>query len=188
MEAKIYTLGAKSITVLEGDITTRTVDAIVNAANNHLWMGSGVAGAIKRKGGELVEREAIVQGPIAIGGAVVTSAGSLPCKFVIHAAAMGQDLTTDASEISAATSNSLQRCADFKIKSVSFPALGTGVGGFSLLECAGLMLSAVAAHLEKSRYPSKVEFVLFGERAFAEFARAADEFFGGGAGIARGGG
>ncbi len=188
MEGKSYTFGANSITVIEGDITARTADAIVNAANNHLWMGSGVAGAIKRKGGELIEREAVAQGPIAVGSAVVTSAGALPCKFVIHAAAMGQDLTTDAAKISAATASSLQKCADFKLDSVSFPALGTGVGGFSIAECAALMLSELAAHFGKSRYPSKVEFVLFGERAYAEFAMAVDDFFAGKSGFKRGGG
>lgn len=177
MEANTFTLNGKSIVILEGDITARICGAIVNAANNHLWMGSGVAGAIKRKGGELVEREAVAQGPIAVGEAVVTSAGSLPCKYVIHAAAMGQDLSTDTSKISAAVKNSLLRCADFKIESVSMPAIGTGVGGFSVGKCAEIMLKAAAEHLIDAEYPRKIEFVLFGESAYGTFLSAAREFF-----------
>lgn len=182
MEGTNFSVSGKKVAVLEGDITARVTDAIVNAANNHLWMGSGVAGAIKRKGGELVEREAVAQGPVAVGEAVVTSAGSLPNKFVIHAAAMGQDLSTDAMKIEAATKNALLRCVDFRIESVSFPAIGTGVGGFGVDDCARIMIGAVKAHLDAHEYPRKVEFVLFGGTALGAFARAAQELLGGASG------
>src|ERR671924_1880163 len=82
--------------VVQGDITEFTVDAIVNAANNHLWMGAGVAGAIKHRGGQIIEDEAVRQGPIPVGEAVVTGGGSLKARYVIHAAAMGPDLVTNA--------------------------------------------------------------------------------------------
>src|SRR3990170_7908766 len=97
------------IEVLRGDITKLELDALVNAANNRLWMGGGVAGALKRAGGPEIEAEAIKKGPIPIGEAVVTGAGKLKAKYVIHAAVMGQDLQTDATKIRQATVNSLKR-------------------------------------------------------------------------------
>ena len=75
-----------TITLQQSDITKVEVDAIVNAANNYLWMGAGVAGAIKQKGGKIIEEEAVSQGPIEVGDAVITSGGNLPVKYVIHAA------------------------------------------------------------------------------------------------------
>ena len=96
------------IQIRKGDITESTSEAIVNAANNHLWMGGGVAGAIKRKGGAAIEREAMAQGPIEVGSSVMTSGGTLPSKYVIHAAVMGQDLHTDAERVRAATRSSLR--------------------------------------------------------------------------------
>jgi uncharacterized protein (DUF433 family) len=85
--------------VIEGDITALEVDAIANAANNALWMGAGVAGAIKRAGGDEIEREAVAKGPIEVGEAVAAGAGRLAAKWVIHGAVMGQDLRTDAGEL-----------------------------------------------------------------------------------------
>jgi O-acetyl-ADP-ribose deacetylase (regulator of RNase III) len=118
--------------VQQGDITRVKADALVNAANNHLWMGGGVAGALKREGGPEVEAEALAKGPIPVGEAAVTTAGRLPARYVIHAAVMGQDLRTDADKIQRATRNSLLRADEIGIKTVAFPALGTGVGGFPL--------------------------------------------------------
>src|SRR5882672_2678215 len=97
-----------AITVVEGDITRLEVDAVVNAANDHLWMGAGVAGAIKRAGGEEIEREAVAKGPIAVSDAVATGAGRLPARWVIHAAVMGQDLRTSADTIASATRRTLE--------------------------------------------------------------------------------
>jgi len=164
----------KTIRVVEGDITDRDTDAIVNAANNHLWMGAGVAGAIKSKGGVAIEGEAMAQGPIAVGEAVVTSAGLLKNRYVIHAAGMGQDLTTSADIIRTVTLNTLARCVEFGIESVSFPTIGTGVGGFPIGECAGIMLGAVADHFAENDTPSLVEFVLWGSAAYEEFVRVAE--------------
>ena len=102
-------IGATTIEVIQGDITACAVDALVNAANNHLWMGAGVAGAIKRQGGQVIEDEAVRQGPIAVGAAIVTGGGLLKARHVIHAAAMGQDLVTNADLIRQATINSLRQ-------------------------------------------------------------------------------
>jgi len=133
-------LSGLKIKLIQGDITDQEVDAIVNAANNHLWMGAGVAGAIKRKGGNQIEDEAMKKGPIPIDEAIVTSAGKLKAKYVIHAAVMGQDLITNEEYIKNATLNSLKRAEELKIKSIAFPAFGTGVGGFPLDRCAQIML------------------------------------------------
>ncbi len=159
-----------TVTVVEGDLTARTVDAIVNAANNHFWMGGGVAGAIKSRGGVEIEREAMAQGPVPPGASVVTSAGTLPARHVIHAAVMGQDLQTDADLIRNATASALARAAEHQLLSIAFPALGTGVGGFPLRECARIMAEAVREHAQTATSVRVVEFVLFGQRAFAEFA------------------
>jgi O-acetyl-ADP-ribose deacetylase len=160
---------AARIECVEGDITDQDTDAIVNAANSELWMGSGVAGAIKRKGGVGIEREAISKGPIAPGEAVVTGAGNLPASYVIHAAAMGSDLQTSESLIRSATRGSLQRAAEQSCQSVSFPSLGTGVGGFSMDRCAAIMVDEAAKNLVQPTPVTVVRFVLFGIQAYEVF-------------------
>ena len=153
-----------------GDITEQATDAIVNAANNHLWMGSGVAGAIKAKGGEEIEREAMKLGPIEPGQAVTTSAGRLKARCCIHAAAVGQDLATSADFISKATRSSLTEAARLGLDSIAFPALGTGVGGFPAEACARLMTAAALSHSRTNARPGSVKFVLRDEPAFRSFA------------------
>lgn len=152
--------------VVQGDITEVEADAIVNAANNHLWMGAGVAGAIKRKGGKEIEDEAMKQGPIPLGEAVVTSAGKLKARYVIHAVVMGQDLVTNEEYIKNATQNSLKRAEELKMESIAFPAFGTGVGGFSMDRCASIMLDQVKEFSRKTRYLKEVLFVLFDKKSY----------------------
>jgi len=164
--------GPGVIRLVEGDICERDVDAVVNAANNHLWMGGGVAGAIKRRGGEEIEREAVAKGPIDIGDAVVTTGGRLRARHVIHAAVMGQDLGTSADYIRRATLSALARASELGLESIAFPALGTGVGGFPLEECARIMLDAAANHLRAGTSLKTIEFVLFGPEAYRAFAEA----------------
>ncbi len=164
------TIGKAVVEVLQGDITDMDTDAVVNAANNHLWMGAGVAGAIKRKGGPEIESEAVAKGPIPVGEAVVTGAGRLKAKFVIHAAAMGQDLETDEQKIRAATANSLCRARDLAIESIAFPALGAGVGGFPLSEVAAIMVDEVERHLQgRESNVTRIVFSLFGAEALHAF-------------------
>ncbi len=157
------------IDVQQGDITRVEADALVNAANNHLWMGGGVAGALKREGGPEVEAEALAKGPVPVGEAAVTTAGRLPARYVIHAAVMGQDLRTDADKIRVATRNSLLRADELEIKTIVFPALGTGVGGFPLAECARIMVDEVIRYSGGETALEKVTFVLFDEPAFRAF-------------------
>ena len=162
---------SKSIICQQGDITEAEVDAVVNAANNHLWMGAGVAGAIKRKGGKEIETEAVEKGPIRVGEAVVTRAGRLKAKYVIHAAVMGQDLRTDQKRITDATLNSLKRAEELKLDSIAFPALGTGVGGFPMDKCAEFMLWEAREFLKGSRHLKKVIFVLFDRDGYEAFEK-----------------
>ncbi|HTY38576.1 MAG TPA: macro domain-containing protein [Bacteroidota bacterium] len=164
-------VGKGEISVLRGDIADQDTDAIVNAANNHLWMGSGVAGAIKRKGGIAIEQEAIAKGPIEIGSAVSTAAGSLRATRVIHAAVMGQDLHTDAEYIRKATRACLAIAEKERLSSLSFPALGTGVGGFSLFHCASIMIGESVDFMIRASTLHEVRFVLFDEEGCAIFEK-----------------
>jgi len=160
------------ISVIQGDITQVKVDAIVNAANNKLVMGGGVAGAIKKKGGKVIEEEAVKKGPIRIGEAVFTSAGNLPSKFVIHAATMGLDFQTDEIKIRDSCSNALKVVEELKIKSIAFPALGCGVGGFPLLASAKIMSQEVFKHLrDKKTSLKEVIFCLYDKEAYDIFNR-----------------
>ncbi|MGI8784367.1 MAG: macro domain-containing protein [Acidobacteriota bacterium] len=155
------------VDLVQGDITEAATDAIVNAANNHFWMGAGVSGAIRRKGGEQVEREAVAQGPVRIGQAVATSAGNLPHRHVLHAAVMGQDLVTSEDLIREATRNVLALADRLQLQSIALPAFGTGVGGFPLPACARAMIEEVRRF--PALYLRKVVFVLFDATAFEAF-------------------
>lgn len=139
------------IKIVQGDITELKVDAIVNAANNKLMMGGGVAGAIRKKGGQSIEDEAVKKGPIKIGGAIFTSAGSLPAKYVIHAATMGINFQTDEIKIRESSKSALKVAQELKIKSIAFPALGCGTGGFPILASAKIMAQEVLKHLREEK-------------------------------------
>lgn len=165
----------KSLKISKGDITESRSEAIVNAANNHLWMGSGVAGAIKRKGGISIEKEAVSRGPIEVGEAVATGAGNLHSKYVIHAAAMGQDLRTDERKIASATRKALLLADHLGLRSIDFPALGTGVGGFPLDKAAAVMIGEARRFLEESVSVEVVGFVLFDDEAFQIFRKELGE-------------
>ncbi len=150
------------IEVMVGSITRAPVEAIVNAANSELWMGAGVAGAIKSEGGESIEREAVAQGPIEPGQAVATGAGRLPdpIRWVIHAATMGPDLRTSGELIASATRSALGCAASVGARSVALPAMGTGVGGFSMEEAARLMVAEARAFAERDERLERIVFVV----------------------------
>jgi O-acetyl-ADP-ribose deacetylase (regulator of RNase III) len=158
------------IEIIEGDITQVAADVLVNAANNHLWMGAGVAGALKKTGGREIEEEAMRKGPVAVGEVVVTSPGRLPAKYIIHAAVMGQDLRTNAVIVGQATINALREADQLGVRSIALPALGTGVGGFPMAECARIMISAARAYSPQNHL-EKVFFVLYGRAAYRVFSR-----------------
>jgi len=156
--------------VREGDIAEVEADAIANAANDHLWMGAGVAGALKRVGGDEIEHEAMAQGPIELGTAVATAAGRLHARYVVHGAVMGQDLRTNAELVRRTTRSCLDVADELGCRSLALPAFGTGVGGFPLDECARIMVGEAQAF-----GPRSLEYVLFavrGQDAEAAFQAA----------------
>ena len=160
------------IKIIQGDITELKVEAIVNAANNKLLMGGGVAGAIKRKGGQAIEDEAVKRGPIEIGAALATSAGKLKAKYVIHAATMGMDFKTDEVKIRASCASALKEAEKLKISSIAFPALGCGVGGFPGAGAAKIMAQEAFRHLwfdEPKTSLREISFVLSDEPAYNIF-------------------
>lgn len=158
----------------QGDITDVAVDAVVNAANTQLLLGAGVAGAIRRKGGPSIQRECDAIGPIALGEAAITTAGNLPARYVIHAASMSLGGETTARSLRDAVRASLGRAEEKGLKGIAFPAIGTGVAGFPLDECARIMFAAVLEHLAGKTSLEKVSFVLFGDDAYRTFAREFD--------------
>ena len=156
--------------VVEGDIAALEVDAVANAANDRLWMGAGVAGALKRAGGEEIEQEAVAQGPIPLGSAVATTAGRLRASHVLHGAVMGQDLRTNADLVGRTTKSCLELADELGARSLALPAFGTGVGGFPLDECAQIMVGVARAYEPASL--ERVVFAVFGDEARQAFEAA----------------
>jgi O-acetyl-ADP-ribose deacetylase (regulator of RNase III) len=165
-------IGAAIVAIERGDISLSDADAVVNAANTTLAMGAGVAGALKKRGGVVIEEEAMRLGPVEIGDAVLTTAGNLAATHVIHAAVMGPDLKTDPEIIGKATQAVLALAGKRKLASLAFPALGTGVGHVPPPLAADAMLGAVVSHLKAGGSTLKrVVFVLYQDdtyRAFVE--------------------
>jgi O-acetyl-ADP-ribose deacetylase (regulator of RNase III) len=148
------------------------VDAIVNAANNDLILGAGVAGAILRKGGESIQEECKEIGSIPVGYAAITGAGKLKARHVIHAASMGLgDVPTTSKTLRTSTAHSLRLAAERNLKTIAFPAIGTGVSGFPLEECAQIMLSEAVQHLKGETPLDTIYFVLFDTRTKEIFER-----------------
>ena len=137
----------KRIELQEGDITKMDVDAVVNAANNDLILGAGVAGAIKKAGGPTIQVECNRIGRIALGEAAITGGGNMKAKHVIHAASMELGGRTTPDSLRKATKNSLLRADENGVKTIAFPAIGTGVAGFPVEDCAAIMLDVVVEHL-----------------------------------------
>ena len=167
MKARI---GAASVSIERGDLTDWDVDAIVNAANTTLVMGAGVSSAIKRKGGVIIEEEAIRQGPVEVGEAVLTPGGNLAATHVIHAAVMGPNLKTDAETVTRSTRAVLSMADKHRITSIAMPALGTGVGHVPPQVSAEAMVTAVVEHLRSGKTSLKrVVFVLYQDDAYRTF-------------------
>ena len=159
------------IQIQQGDITEMDVGAIVNAANNDLILGAGVAGAIHRKGGPTIQDECNEIGSIPLGYAAITSGGNLKARYVIHAASMGLGgERTTAKSLRTSTAHSLRIAAERKLKTVAFPAVGTGVSGFPVEECAQIMLGEAVQHLKGGTSLETIYFVLFDEATRNTFA------------------
>jgi O-acetyl-ADP-ribose deacetylase (regulator of RNase III) len=160
---------ADRVAIMQGDLTEMDTDAIVNAANNDLQLGGGVAGAIRRKGGSEIQSECNEIGMIPVGGAAITSGGKLKARYVIHAASMELGGRTEAHALRSSTAHSLRIAAQKGLKTIAFPAVGTGIAGFPMRECAEIMLREVAKHFEGPTPLVKVTFVLFDKEAFDVF-------------------
>jgi len=161
---------SEKIKVVRGDITQMRCDAIVNAANTELVLGSGVAGAIKAKGGPRIQRECDRIGQVPLGEAAVTEAGTLNAKYVIHAAGMRPGGRVDENSLRSTTLNSLKRAQEKGIKTIAFPAIGTGVGGLPLERCAKIMIDCVIGYLDSNQGSIEILYlVLFDEHAFQVF-------------------
>jgi O-acetyl-ADP-ribose deacetylase (regulator of RNase III) len=166
---------AERIIVQRGDLTEMETDAIVNAANNDLQLGGGAAGAIRRKGGDAIQRECNEIGSIPVGSAAITGGGNLKARFVIHAASMQLGGTTSAKDLRSSTAIALKIAADKKLKTIAFPAVGTGIAGFPMRECAEIMTEEAAKHLTGATSLEKIYFVLFDDDARKIFESAARE-------------
>jgi O-acetyl-ADP-ribose deacetylase (regulator of RNase III) len=166
---------ADKVVILQGDLTEMGTDAIVNAANNDLQLGGGVAGAIRRKGGESIQKECNEIGTIPLGGAAITSGGKLKARYVIHAASMSLGGMTTAKNLRSSTAHSLRIAAENGLKTIAFPAVGTGIAGFPMRECAEIMLDETVKHLKGATTLEKVHFVLFDRPSLREFEEVWEE-------------
>lgn len=167
-----------TVRIEQGDITKYKVDAIVNAANCQLQLGGGLAGAIARAGGPKIQAECDRHGPVRIGQAAITSAGFLPAKFVIHQASMSLGEDTTAEGLRDSTRAVLALAEKNGVKTLAFPATGTGIAGFGLRECAMIMLGEVKKHLAGKTALTEVCFVLFDQHAARVFQDVYEMLFG----------
>jgi O-acetyl-ADP-ribose deacetylase (regulator of RNase III) len=164
-----YAVNNCNLILIEGDITELDVDAIVNAANSQLQLGSGVAGAIREKGGPSIQEECDKLGGTYVGGAVLTGAGNLKAKHVIHAVGPKMGEGEEESKLRNATMNSLLVAAEHGLKSIAFPAISTGVFGFPIDKCADIMLTVAVEYLKRPGNLEEVSFCLWGEENYSIF-------------------
>jgi len=163
---------ANRIQIRQGDLTEMDVDAIVNAANNDLILGAGVAGAIGLKGGIEIQKECDEIGSIPVGYAAITTGGNLKARYVIHAASMSlAGIPTTSKSLRTSTAHSLRLAAERKLQTIAFPAVGTGISGFPMDECAQIMLTEAIEHLKGETSLQTVYFVLFDARGRETFER-----------------
>jgi O-acetyl-ADP-ribose deacetylase len=163
------------VTLRQGDLTEARVDAIVNAANNDLMLGGGVAGAIRTKGGSSIQEECNRIGPIRIGEAAITGGGKLAARHVIHAASMRLGGATSEQGLRESTRNSLLRAEENGLESIAFPAIGTGIAGFPMDRCAEVMLEEIREHLKGATSLKRVEMMLFDKRSLEVFEKTSEK-------------
>lgn len=150
---------------MSGDLVEQDVEAIVNAANNDLQLGGGVAGAIRRAGGPSIQDECDTHGPIRVGEAAITGAGRMRARFVIHAASMSLGGRTTRPSLMSSMDAVFRLAHAHEVKTIAVPAVGTGIAGFPIDECARVMAECLSAALSRGWQASEVRFVLFGEDA-----------------------
>jgi len=161
----------EKIRVVEGDIALLDVEAVVNAANTHLRLGGGVAGAIRTRGGPAIQEECDRLAPIEVGEAVITGGGNLKAKYIIHAVGPVNGEGDEEAKLARATLSSLQIASDRKILSLAFPAISTGIYRFPLQKCSQIMLRLTLDFLKKNGYPREIVFCLYGAEAYEVFRK-----------------
>ncbi len=170
------TSGGRELRIVQGDITRETTDAIVNAANEHLAHGGGVAGAISRAGGPAIQAESTRKAPIATGEAVITTAGNLPAKYVIHAVGPRGGGHESDLLLEAAVRSALHVAEQNKLQSIAFPAISTGIFGYPLHDCARIMTKVCAEWIrDPARHLETIRIVLFDRTAYHAFEQALSE-------------
>jgi O-acetyl-ADP-ribose deacetylase (regulator of RNase III) len=165
------TVAGRMLTLVEGDITEMQTDAIVNAANAQLVLGGGVAGAIRRKGGPQIQAECDRIGGTFVGGAVITTGGTLKARHVIHAVGPRMGEGDEDAKLKNATLNALKVADEHRLRSIAFPALSTGIFGFPMPRCAEIMLSAAVDHLQGGTQLEHIVFCLYGSDSYRVFAK-----------------
>jgi O-acetyl-ADP-ribose deacetylase (regulator of RNase III) len=171
-------LHSPRIVIIAGDLVDQQVDAIVNAANNDLVLGAGVAGAIRRRGGPTIQQECDAHGPVRVGQAAVTNAGNLPAHHVIHAASMALGERTTAQSLTSSMEDAFRLAREHGVRSIAIPAVGTGIAGFPMHECARVMAACLHDALMKGWAPDEVRFVLFGDDSKTAFEASFRAVFG----------
>ncbi len=171
MDAVERKIGKTLIRLVSADLTERDVDAIVNAANSRLQHGGGVAGAIVRKGGRIIQEESDKIGYVPVGGAAITTGGKLKARYVIHTVGPRMGEGDEDNKLKSAIRSVLKLAAENKMKSISVPAVSAGIFGFPKDRCAKILVTETAAFLKSTAAPSLdlVEFCIFDKEAFGFF-------------------
>jgi len=172
-----HTIAGKTLRLIQGDITHRDVEAIVNAANSSLQHGGGVAGAIVRKGGQVIQDESDRISPVQVGHAAITGAGKLAAKFVIHAVGPRMGEGDEDNKLKSAIASSLKLAAEKKLSSISFPAVSSGIFGFPKGKCAKLLIGEAVNFLKKHKQSSLtvVEFCIYDDETLGHFKKEFDK-------------
>jgi len=164
-----WTINGKKLRIVEGNIVVLNVDAIVNAANKSLILGGGIAGAIRNLGGPSIQEECNAIGPIEVGEAVLTGAGTLNAEYVIHAVGPVYGEGDEDIKLANATLNSLKLAQEKNLKSIALPAISTGIFHFPIKRCAEIMIKIAMDFLRDNETPQEIVLCLYGERAYTIF-------------------
>ena len=171
-------MAATRVVIISGDLVEQEVDAIVNAANNELQLGGGVAGAIRRAGGPAIQEECDAHGPVRVGEAAITGAGKLRARYVIHAASMSLGSRTTRVSLKSSMAHVFRLAREHDVRTLAVPAVGTGIAGFPIDDCARVMAESLHEALDEGWQASEARFVLFGDDARQPFEAAFWHVFG----------
>jgi O-acetyl-ADP-ribose deacetylase (regulator of RNase III) len=165
-------MAATQVVIIAADLVEQEVDAIVNAANNDLLLGGGVAAAIRNRGGAAIQRECDARGPVNVGEAAITGGGELRARYVMHAASMRLGGRTTAESLRSSMDHVFRLAREHGVRTIAVPAVGTGIAGFPMDECARVMAGCVDRALARGWQPEEIRFVLYGDAARNAFEEA----------------